>query len=147
MENKSYFTNLSLPKLDFGILVFRIGISAIMLIHGVPKVIALFSGDEIQFMDPIGIGVVASLALATFAEFICSILIIIGLGTRLAAIALIIDMGVAAFVQHYSVALADKQLALLFLLGYIFLYYAGSGRFSLDNLFMMQKRRESVAKS
>lgn len=143
----TYTTNLSLPKMDFGILVFRIGISAIMLLHGVPKVGMLFGGDEIQFADPIGIGMVASLALATFAEFICSILIILGLGTRLAALVLIINMGVAVFIQHYSMSFLDngKQLPLLFLLGYILLYYTGSGRFSLDKLFLTKKKRESEA--
>lgn len=139
---KTYPTILNLAKVDFALLFLRIGVSALLLIHGVPKVIDLFDGGGIHFMDPIGIGEEASLALSTFAEFICAILIILGLGTRFAAVVIIINMFVAVFFQLSAESLLDsfpKQLALLFLICYLFLFYAGGGKFSLDQHFIRKK--------
>jgi len=132
----SYKTNLNLRSTDVALLIFRIGISALMLTHGYGKLMQLFSGEEIAFADPIGIGATASLALAVFSEFICSILIILGLGTRLAAIPLIITMVVAVFIVHLPDGLARQELPLLYLFGYILLLLTGGGKYSLDHYFL-----------
>lgn len=132
----AYKTNLSLPATDLGILLFRVGISALMLSHGYGKLLQFFSGKEIVFVDPIGIGDTASLALAVFSEFICSILIILGLGTRIAAIPLIITMAVAVFIVHAPDPMMNKELPLLYLLGYVLLMLTGSGKYSLDHYFL-----------
>jgi putative oxidoreductase len=118
--------------LHVGILFFRIMIGAFMLTHGYPKLQMLFSGEEIQFLDPFGIGQTASFALAVFAEFACSILIIIGFGTRLASVPLIITMLVAAFMAHGSDPFGKKEMALLYLGSYILLLIVGSGKYSID---------------
>ena len=78
MKN-TYTTSLNLPKLDFILLIFRIGISILMLFHGVPKLISFFSSEEIQFADPLGVGQTMTLAVAVLAEFVCSIMLILGL--------------------------------------------------------------------
>ncbi len=95
MSSKNYSTILNLKNTDIALLLLRLGVGGLMLTHGIPKLMRLFGSDPIQFGDPIGIGVEASLTLAVFSEVICSVLIIIGLGTRLAAIPLIITMAVA----------------------------------------------------
>ena len=105
-----------------------------MLTHGLPKINRLFSGSEIQFADPFGLGAGISLTLAVFAEVVCSILIIMGLGTRLAVIPLIITMGVAAFHAHASDPFGTKEKPLLFLIVYGFLLVFGSGKYSVDKL-------------
>jgi putative oxidoreductase len=120
--------------LHFAILFFRIIIGAFMLTHGYSKLLYLFSGEEIEFLDFLGIGLKASLALAVFAEFFCSILIIIGLGTRWATIPLIVTMIVAAFIAHGADPFGKKEMALLYLSSYIVLLFLGSGKFSLDGL-------------
>lgn len=140
--SKTYPTILNLPKVDFALLILRVGISALMLTHGIPKVIDLFNGGGVHFGDPIGIGAEASLALATIAEFICSILLILGLGTRVAAVVLLINMFVAVFFALGAKSLLDfipKQFALLFLICYLFLFYTGGGKFSLDQHFIRKK--------
>jgi putative oxidoreductase len=120
--------------LHFAILFFRMIIGAFMLTHGYSKLLYLFSGEEIEFLDFLGIGFKASLALAVFAEFFCSILIIIGLGTRWATIPLIVTMIVAAFIAHGADPFGKKEMALLYLSSYIVLLFLGSGKFSLDGL-------------
>ena len=105
-----------------------------MLVHGIPKLNKLTSGGEIKFADPFGFGPQISLGLAVFAEVICSIFIILGLGTRLAAIPLIITMAVAAFYAHANDPFATKEKPILFLIIFVMLMVFGSGRYSIDRL-------------
>jgi len=125
--------------LNILLLVLRISIAFLMIQHGFPKLSKLLEGGEIQFANPIGLGPGISLALAVFAEFFCSILIGIGLGTRLASIPLLITMFVAAFISHGADPLARKELAILYLLFYMILLVTGSGKFSLDFLLTRKK--------
>lgn len=118
--------------MDFVLLIVRIAVAAFMLTHGYPKLMKLLAGGEIQFADPFGLGMYFSLVLAVFAEFFCSILVGLGIGTRLAAIPLIITMSVAAFIAHSSDPFGKKELALLYLVVFVFLLFTGSGKFSVD---------------
>ena len=70
---------------DLWLLLMRIGAGAALLTHGYPKFLKLMNGN-FQFGDPIGIGVHASLVIAVIVEFLCSILVILGLFTRVAVI-------------------------------------------------------------
>ena len=82
---------------DWASLILRLTFGLLMLSHGIPKLMKLMDGN-MEFGDPIGIGVPASLALTVFAEVLCSALLVIGLWTRLALIPLIITMAVAVFI-------------------------------------------------
>lgn len=139
MKSKSYQTILDLRNTDIGILLLRLGVGGLMLTHGIPKLMRLFGSEPIQFADPIGIGVEASLTLAVFSEVICSILIIVGLATKLASIPLIITMAVAFFVIHADDPFQRKELALFFLIVYVVLLFTGSGKYSLDHYFLKRK--------
>lgn len=90
------------------------------------------AGGEIKFADPIGIGVVPTLVLVVFAEFFCSILLIIGLGGRFAALVLIINMSVAAFIALNGQPFNKMELPLLYLLIFITLFVTGPGKYSVD---------------
>jgi len=125
--------------LDILSLVLRVTIAAFMLTHGIGKLNLLFSGNEIQFADPIGLGATFSLGLTVFAEVVCSILVGLGLLTRLASIPLIITMLVAAFMIHGADPFAKKEFALLYLLLYLVVFVVGSRKFSLD--YLLQKKK------
>lgn len=112
-----------------------------MLTHGYPKLLRLFGGEEIVFADPIGLGQGTTLALAVFAEFICAILVILGLGTRLAVIPLIITMFTAAFVIHAADPFQRKELALIYLVIFTVLLITGAGKHALD-YHWLKKRQE-----
>lgn len=127
-------TNFNHESLHFMLLVMRICIASFMIVHGYQKLGWLTAGGEIQFADPIGIGVTASLYLTVFAEFFCSIFLLIGLGTRLATIPLIITMLVAVFIVYGSAGFDKKEMGLLFLLVYVFLLVVGPGKYSIDHI-------------
>lgn len=76
-----------------------------------------------------------SLALAIFAEFFCSALLVLGLFTRWASIPLIITMGVAVFDIHIDDGFAVMEKALLYLTAYLSILILGPGKLSLDRVF------------
>lgn len=133
MMNTPFKTN----NLSIALLILRVGAGGLMLIHGIPKLQMLFSG-EIQFPGVMGLSPTISLILAVFSEVLCSLLILIGLKTRLATIPLILTMLIAVFMIHASDPFAKQELGLLYLFLYIPLFLLGSGKFSVDAL--MQKK-------
>lgn len=116
---------------SIGKLVLRAGLALIMLPHGFSKLQNLFSGDA-SFGDPIGIGPIPSLILSTFAEFFCSLLLLIGFKTRIAAGILIINMCVIGFIVHASDPWGVKELAFLFAVGFVSVAIFGAGKYSVD---------------
>lgn len=115
-----------------------------MLTHGFPKLLTFFGSEEIVFADPVGLGEVVTFSFAVFAEFICSVLIILGLGTRLAVIPLILTMAVAALIVHVPDGFGRQELPLLYLTGYVLLIFTGSGKYSLDWYFLSKKKSDKV---
>lgn len=117
-----------------GIVLFlRIFIGVMMMTHGLAK---LNNFDQMagSFPDPIGWGSKMSLIMIIFAEFGCSILLILGLFTRLAAIPLLFSMAVATFVIHGADPFSAKEMAVLYAGIYIALIFTGGGVFSADHL-------------
>jgi len=125
-------TNFNHGALNLMFLILRVAVSAFMLTHGYGKLQSALAGGEIQFMDPFGIGQAASLYLAVFAEFFCSILLILGLATRLATIPLIITMLIAVLIAHGSDPFEKKELALHYLVVYVVILVCGAGKYSFD---------------
>jgi len=127
-------TSINIQNLHVILLLIRVLIGSFMTVHGLQKTQLLFTGGEIQFADPIGIGMTISLILVLFAEIICSGLILVGFGTRIAVIPLIITMIVAVFVVHANDGFAKQEMGLHYLLTYILLLVTGSGKYSVDQL-------------
>lgn len=116
---------------DVAILLLRIGAAALIMTHGVPKLLRILDGN-FNFGDPIGIGPTASLFLVTFAEAFCAFLVLIGIFTRAALIPLIINMAVVVFIAHADDPFGRKELGLFFLINFIVLFLTGPGKYSVD---------------
>ncbi len=130
------------PKnIDVILLILRISVGVLMLTHGVGKFETLFGSEPIRFGDPIGIGVTASLALAAFSEFFCSILLIFGLSTRIASVFLLITMLVAALIVHAEDPFRRQELPLLYASIYLVIVIAGAGKISIDNWISSKMKR------
>ncbi len=132
---KTLFTTaINAHALNIALLLLRLVGGSFMITHGIGKWEKLAAGGNIEFADPFGIGAAPSLLLAVFAELVCAALLILGFGTRLASIPLIVTMAVAAFIAHGDDPFKKKELALLYLAIYIALLLLGSGKYSLDQL-------------
>lgn len=119
---------------DFGLLVLRIWLGATMLLlHGWGK-LTTYSEAARKFADPLGVGAEFSMALAIFGEVVGSLLLILGLFTRLAALISATTMAVAFFLVHDMVLKGpgSGELALIYLAGFVTLFITGARRFSLD---------------
>lgn len=129
-------------SLNLALLLLRLAVGAFMLTHGMGKFSTLFGAEPIKFADPIGIGEPASLVLAVFAEVLCSILLIFGVATRLAAIPLLITMSVAAFIVHANDEFGTKELSLLYGVVFLSIALAGAGKYSVDYLIYKRLKRK-----
>jgi putative oxidoreductase len=116
---------------DVAVLLLRIGAAALIMTHGIPKLMRILDGN-FNFGDPLGLGPTLSLILVTFAEAFCAILVLMGLFTRVALIPLIINLTVIVFVAHADDPFGRKELPLLFLINFIVLFFTGPGKYSLD---------------
>lgn len=118
---------------SLALLFLRLFIGVIMLTHGWPKLMG-FAEMSGGFPDPLHIGTLPSLSLAVFAEVFCSVLLIVGAFTRLAAGVLIVNMAVALFVIHGPVTETNTlaELPLFYLVVYIYLFLSGPGQYAVD---------------
>ena len=116
---------------DLALAVLRIGFSASMLTHGLPK-LKMLSADPLEFPDPLGVGPMFSLILTLIGEVLCPILILIGFKTKWAAIPAAITMLVAALIVHGADDFGTKEKAVLYTIAFITIFLAGAGKYSLD---------------
>ena len=126
-------TKYSAGAFNTAMLLLRLTVGILMMMHGYDK-LRNFSTLEPKFMNFMGIGSSLSLALLIFAEFFCSLFLILGLFTRLAAIPLIIATCVMVFKAHNADVFGDGETATLYLASYMVLLLAGPGRVSVDSM-------------
>jgi putative oxidoreductase len=126
---------------DIILLIVRVFIGFAMLSHGFPKLQMLLEGGKIEFFDFIGLGPQITLILTVFAEFVCSILLILGLFTRISLGFLVFTMVISAFVVLAADPFAKKEMALIYLSVYLLLMAFGAGKFSVD--YMIEKRKRA----
>jgi len=117
---------------DFGILILRLfaGLS-LALAHGLAKL-----PPSPQFMAGVeSLGFPPQAAwLSTFAETVGGFALAAGLGTRLAAFTIAVNLSVAGFLQHANDPYLRKELAFILLATALMFVFVGAGRFSLDRL-------------
>lgn len=138
---KKFF--LSVPKgtvaSNLAAFVLRVGFGLLMIpYHGYAKLVE-FNERKAQFMDFFGLGGTISLSLAIFAEFFCSIFLILGLFTRLATIPLLVTAFVILSVHHWEF-FGENELGSAFAVGYLAIFLLGPGKFSLDYLLFKRSR-------
>jgi putative oxidoreductase len=87
-----------------GLALLRVCTGAVLFLrHGLEKQPAHWAQFMAHFPDPIGIGSHPSFLIAFISDFVCGILLILGLGTRWAALFSLGNIFVAwAFVHHFA---------------------------------------------
>ncbi|NML69666.1 DoxX family protein [Chryseobacterium sp. RP-3-3] len=138
----NYFNSNSSSVLkDIILLVVRVFVGFAMLSHGFPKLQMLLEGGKIEFYNFLGLGPLMTLVLTVVAEFACSILLILGLFTRISLGFLIFTMVIAAFVVHGADPFEKREMSLIYLSVYLLLMAFGAGKVSVDH--MIEKRRRA----
>lgn len=132
--SKLFTSRVNAGAVNFALLILRVISGAMMFTHGWAK-LNTFSAKKDSFADPLHIGNVVSLSLTVFAEALCAALIVVGLMTRLAAVPLVICMGVVVFMVKKGAPLNENEMGILFLAAFAAILFAGPGKYSLDHLF------------
>ncbi len=125
-------TNTTDSRIGSGLFVLRVAVGGFMLsFHGWGKLTSFGTRLE-TFGDPLGIGSPLSLILTVFAEFFCSLALVLGFMTRAAAVPLLITMLVVVTIVHADDPWNKKEFALLYAIPFLTLVFTGAGKYSLD---------------
>jgi putative oxidoreductase len=131
---KFFSTSYSEGAFNVATLALRLTFGLLLLIdHGLGK-ITHFSNLEYSFFDLFHIGHRFSLLLCIFAEVFCSVLLVLGLFTRFAALVLVVNMAVASFMALRGQPLAAHELAFFYLAVFFSILLVGPGRISVDGM-------------
>lgn len=124
-----------------GLALLRIWTGATLFLrHGWEKQPAHCAQFIAHFPNPIGLGSHPSFFIAFFSDFVCAILLMIGLGTRWAALYCLGNIFVAwAFVHHFGFFAKGPgsdhgELMVLYMGALLTLVIAGPGAASLDRI-------------
>jgi putative oxidoreductase len=133
---------------DLGLLVLRLFVGATFLVHGLDKLIDLASAE--RYFASLDIPAPAVMApVVAITETVGGGLILAGLTTRLAGLALAGDMLVAFLTEHvgdgFFVNAGGGEFVLLLAGASLALVLTGGGRFSVDEAFGVPKRLWSRA--
>jgi putative oxidoreductase len=126
-------TKYSAGAFSTAMLVLRLGLGILMMMHGYKKLID-FSGTSQNMPSLFGMSTTISAVLVIFAEFFCSLFLVLGLFTRLAAIPLIVSCCIALFKVHKGDIFDSGEKVTLFLVGFLVLLLLGPGRASVDSM-------------
>mgnify|MGYP001138572548 FL=1 len=139
---KALLQKLSVSQSGYAALALRIPAGIIFIAHGAQKLFGWFGGYGLegtgQWMGSIGLepGYLMAL-LAGSAEFFGGLLLLLGLLTRPAALALSITMLVAIFSVHFANGLFMSnngyEFGLALLAISVSLLFSGAGKLALDN--------------
>jgi putative oxidoreductase len=127
------------PQIALAILRVWTGAS-LFLRHGFEKQPAHWAQFLAHFPDPIGIGAHPSFYIAFLSDFVCSILLVLGFGTRWAALVCFGNIFVAwAFLHHFvfleKVPGSDHgEIIVLYLGALLTIFIAGPGAASIDRM-------------
>jgi len=124
-----------------GLALLRVWTGATLFLrHGWEKQPAHWAQFMAHFPDPIGIGSHPSFLIAFVSDFVCGILLFIGLGTRWAALCCLGNILVAwALVHHFAFLGKSPQaehgeIMVLYIGALLTLLIAGPGAASLDRM-------------
>lgn len=119
---------------NFALLVQRVATGLLLLIgHGLEK-ISNFRALSASFPDPLRVGHRNSLILVILAELFCSMFLVLGLFTRIAAFIIFIDLAVIVFIHGNGQPLKTFELGAVYLASVFTIMIVGPGRVSVDGM-------------
>lgn len=124
---------------DLGLLALRLVVFVTLFFkHGTEKLFTFGTMLQTWNIDPFHIGLLPTLVIAMIADGICSVLIVIGLGTRWAAAFMAGNLFVAlGLVHHFEIfgkGPKPGEPLILYLAVTLTLFFIGAGKYSMDGL-------------
>ena len=126
---------------DVGLFLIRIMLAAVFLFHGSQKLFGIFDGPGISgfagWLESLGLPLpTLSAYLATFAEVLGGIALLIGCQVRFASLALAVTMLVAAFTAHsgFNFTKGGMEYPLTLAVVLIALFLIDGGKLTIANL-------------
>jgi putative oxidoreductase len=117
---------------------------SLFLKHGMDKLFG-YSQMVSHFPDPFHLGSQVTLTIALFSDAACSILVILGLAARWAALFIFANILVAwATIVHFQFfghGVTLGEVLFLYLGSFLSIFLAGPGRYSFDKLLYDRLRR------
>jgi putative oxidoreductase len=131
---KFFSTNYSQTSFNVAALLLRLCFGGLICLnHGLSK-LKHFGTMQGSFSDPLHVGHTVSLVLVVFAEVFCALLLVVGLFTRFAALVLVINLAVAAFIVLKGQTMETHEPAFLYLTAFSAILLIGPGRMSVDGM-------------
>ena len=118
------------------ILLLRLFFGVLFFMHGLDKMMN-FSFLSQTYPSVLGFGSYMTLMVSIFCEFCCSLFLIAGFLVRILTFRMIAAMAVAFFDVHDAM-MPEGELALIYLVVFIILYFLGAGKYSVDYLIDMR---------
>ena len=132
-------TQINTNSLGFALLFFRIfSAFALLRTHGLPKLFD-FQGTLQHIPDPMGLGSTFSAYYAVFANVICAGFIVLGLFTRVAALAVLSITLSGLFIVHIADPAKVQDVPLMYSIVFGTIAYLGAGKYSLDDQLFKSK--------
>jgi putative oxidoreductase len=147
--NKLFTFSANALNKDFGLLLIRLIIGTLMAFYGYEKLIHFsemaasdFWSKNVSFL---GMSGSVPLALTVFAEFFCSLFLILGIFTRFSLFVLMFCMAYI-FLVIFPFSILDKgengyqfNDAFVYFVIYLGLFFTGPGQYSLDQIVFTKK--------
>jgi putative oxidoreductase len=120
--------------LNVGLFLFRVSLGLIMAFsHGLGKIPV--KASFVGFVAKIGFPMPELFAWAAgLSELVGGFLVAIGLVTRLSSLSLAVTMAVAGFLAHASDGWAKQEFPLVYMICFLFIFFVGPGKYSIDGL-------------
>lgn len=147
---KTLFLSAKPINFDFGLLLIRLIIGLLMAFYGYEKLIHFTEMSQSDFWSKninfLGMSGKISLGLTIFAELFCSVLLILGLFTRLSLLFLMFCMGYIFIIVFPFEILSEGDNgykfndAFVYFIIYLGLFFTGGGKYSLDNKLLFKEK-------
>lgn len=125
---------------EMAILFLRVFIGGVMLLHMIGK-LQDYDNYVLNFQSIVGLNHATSFALSILFEGLFAVMIIMGVGTRLAAalMAIVMIVSICEALMQGTVTDGESKLEFIYIGIYISLVISGGGRYAISSMFLNRK--------
>ena len=130
-------------QINIGIFILRVCIAMLLIVHSC-NLLSHLTERQDSFIELMGLNNPITIALALSAELICAILLLVGLGTRLILVPLIVTMSASILIVHQCNIFETGTTAFLYVTGFVVLFIIGAGKYSVDSFFSTKEKTTEI---